>query len=124
MKFPIPIANQITLRIDKPCVYRHWLGEEIIYIGKGRGTRPFEVRDYSRKTPWRKALKGSDTIRVEIVRWFDTDDAALRFEKREIARFNPAGNTQHVLIRGGQAPVELEDQHVTGPEAPERALQP
>lgn len=64
-------------------VYKHYLDGKLFYIGKGRGLRCFEFKN--RGSAWKNYVDGrEDEVLVDIVRYFDSENAAFNFESNEI----------------------------------------
>jgi hypothetical protein len=82
----IPLPNPGGCKF---CVYRHIVGGEVIYVGKGVYDRPFSFGDRTRR--WLDAVAGR-AILVEIVGWFHDELQALAMEKAEIIRLRPKAN--------------------------------
>lgn len=61
-------------------VYEHWLNGECLYVGKGSGKRAFDFKQ--RREDYKNLLcKFGDEIEVKIVKNFDNEEDALKFEK-------------------------------------------
>ncbi len=72
------------------CVYVHRTGEQVLYVGKGVSSRPFERTRRNEK--WHEAVAANGGFDVEIVAWFDSDAAALLFEAELIQKLAPTSN--------------------------------
>lgn len=93
----------MVLPLGKYCVYYHRHQGVIFYVGSGATQRPYMFKQ--RGSHWRKFVHENELkeIEVEIVRWFDTSKEALAFERREIERLLPLGNTTFVPGRSGMS---------------------
>lgn len=80
--------NEINEIFDGYYVYRHILDDEVIYIGKGNRRRAvrFSGRPY-------QDLK--DNIIVEIVKRFDNEEEALKFEEQLIKYYISVGQCKY-----------------------------
>lgn len=60
-------------------VYEHWIDDECIYVGSGKGRRAWNFYDYQRNDEWLKRTKGKiDLINVNILKICD-DEISARF---------------------------------------------
>lgn len=74
------------------CVYYHWVRGIVFYVGKGSSADRAYTTE-GRTDAWKKvAWLTTEPYRVQIVAWFATEPAALRFELAEIARLQPEAN--------------------------------
>lgn len=78
--------------VGKICVYSHSVNGRLIYIGKGTSSRS---HDSKIRTPLWKSLV-DESFDVEILRWFESNSEALRFERERIREFRPPANVTHV----------------------------
>lgn len=86
-------------------VYIVTLVDEIVYIGKGQGSRVNHVlsgkshNKFINEAYYRSTLLGEPMMEVEISQWFSKEKAALSYENRLIKenkpKFNVAGNILH-----------------------------
>jgi len=74
----------------KCCVYGHYIGDALVYVGKGTGDRPFNKS--GRGKMWKEMVLESDDLKVEIFEWFDNDDDAFNKEAEIIANYSPILN--------------------------------
>ena len=81
----------ISVPANQTCVYAHYVGEQLIYIGVGSVERAFRV--WCRSPSWKALTK--DGYRVEILQWFENRDEALEAEKRFIQELKPTTNLLH-----------------------------
>lgn len=80
----------ITLNVNKWYVYTHSVGSEIIYVGMGKASRPFDVCSATRSKKWRSIVKGDISIRV--VREFEIRKEAFEFERWLTRLLDPVAN--------------------------------
>lgn len=80
----------MNLHIDKFCVYHHYVGRRLIYIGTGSSARPFQC--WNRTEAWEAAVGKNRRIRVKIIQWFNNAVDARRFEELEILEYHPEAN--------------------------------
>nr|WP_054549545.1 NUMOD3 domain-containing DNA-binding protein [Lysinibacillus sphaericus] len=60
-------------------VYIHKLNDEVIYVGKGSGSRKYFAH---RNKCWQKIVgENKSQVRIEIVKRFDNEEQAYKFEK-------------------------------------------
>jgi hypothetical protein len=76
------------------CVYTHEIDGEIVYIGKGWPTRPFEF--WNRNTYWTEAMDFEAGYRITILAWFATDAEAISYEEYLITTLNPKFNRKPI----------------------------
>lgn len=72
------------------CVYVHRANGQVIYVGKGVSSRPFEITRRSEK--WVEAVRVAGGFDVEILEWFDSEAEALLQEARTIQDLKPTCN--------------------------------
>lgn len=74
---------------NKYCVYTHSFDGRVVYVGKGRATRPFET--HLRGSAWKKFFKGK-AVEVTIAKWFSNEADAKKHESELIEELNPVLN--------------------------------
>lgn len=81
------MIDRNDLKDDKYYVYEHWFNNECIYVGKGRKRRPFQFKS-KRNDIW-KNIAGDryDDISVRIIKEFDTNIDAVKFESELTMRY-------------------------------------
>lgn len=84
----------MIIPVNKFCVYEHWIGDRLVYVGKGRPSRAFQMswHEYSRGSAWVAAVGDATELRVEIVSWHESEAEAIRVEAETIRRLKPPGN--------------------------------
>lgn len=83
----------MTVELGKVCVYSHWSGDELVYIGKGVPSRPYEF--FARSEKWKSFFKDKKNINIKILGWFESDDEAKKFERKLIRERQPKCNIQY-----------------------------
>jgi hypothetical protein len=73
------------------CVYAHYVGEQIVYIGMGTLERAFRVA--FRPKVWQDIT--SNGYKVVVLCWFDNRRDASQEEQKLIRAFNPLCNFAH-----------------------------
>ena len=97
--------NNETIIIDQVCVYSHWCEDELVYIGKGVPSRPYNFD--TRSDLWKSFFKDKKAITVKIIKWFSSNEEAAKYEDELIHLKNPKCNILHTTkaskprIRGG-----------------------
>ncbi|MBN9534821.1 MAG: GIY-YIG nuclease family protein [Alphaproteobacteria bacterium] len=88
------------------------------YVGKGKGDRPAQhMREAERGVDSdkcemiREIISAGHTVKIEIVKWFRSEDAAYRFERKRIATMGLKSLTN--VAPGGRGGKWFED----GPES-------
>ncbi len=74
------------------CVYAHFLGERVIYVGCGGPKRPRQVSPSSRNRLWHRFIADSSKITVVVFRRFRSFLAAEHYERRKIRELKPPAN--------------------------------
>ena len=78
------------------CVYTHSVDGEVFYVGMGNGDRPFagasNAGTSARNELWHAVVARRGGFDVSILKWFGSRKAALSYEKKMIALFNPSCN--------------------------------
>ena len=70
-------------------VYIHMLNDEVIYVGKGSGSRMYFSH---RSEQWKKVVGDNKAlIKIEVVKRFDDDEQAYKFEKELTAYYKNIG---------------------------------
>lgn len=80
-----------TVEPSKVCVYSHRIDGEIIYIGMGVASRPFDKA--GRTAAWKALVEKNGSYDVEILGWFDNVQAASQEERKQIMLHQPIANT-------------------------------
>lgn len=81
----------VEVRANEVCIYGHYVGDRLIYIGMGRLDRVFNIK--CRSDEWKRLTK--DGYRVALLAWFGDRAAARTEEKRLIREFSPICNLLH-----------------------------
>lgn len=84
------MSKSIVVYLDKYCVYTHSVEGEIFYVGKGTGSRPFSHE--LRNDAWKAIASGVGKVEINIVDWYENEDAALEVEKVLIRKLRPIAN--------------------------------
>ncbi|WP_051405109.1 NUMOD3 domain-containing DNA-binding protein [Bacillus cihuensis] len=70
-------------------VYLHMLNDEVVYVGKGSGSRKYFSH---RNEQWQKIVGDNKSlIKIEIVKRFDDEEEAYKFEKELTAYYKSIG---------------------------------
>lgn len=80
----------ITFEGPRYCVYQHWLGEELMYVGCGSLNRPFNLG--GRTNTWIRSAEEAKNVRVEIVLLTTQWREASIYERQMIIRLKPTCN--------------------------------
>jgi hypothetical protein len=80
----------VRVDLNRYCVYTHSVDGEVFYIGKGVASRPFCTD--GRNSCWYAIVSKAKGFDVDILRWFDTNDEACRWERRMIEEYKPVAN--------------------------------
>lgn len=86
----------MIIKFNKFYVYHHLVNGKIFYVGMGQKGRAFT---FERPGNWTFALEtllqkeNTDEMEIQIVDWFDTKKEAQLFEKLEITKHQPIGNS-------------------------------
>lgn len=81
-------SEAILVDMAATCIYAHYVGEELIYIGSGTMERAFTVRN--RSPEWKNLT--SNGYSVVIIQRYNSKDQAEEEEKRLIKELNPRCN--------------------------------
>jgi len=68
------------------------IGTDIVYVGVGGASRPFQLRGRNRL--WNDVMKGKQ-FTVEIVKWFKSRKSALTHETKLIKKLSPKANIKN-----------------------------
>ena len=85
------MLGTISVPPNQTCVYAHYVGEQLIYIGVGSIERAFRI--WCRSPEWKKLTRNG--YRVEVIQWFENREDALEAEKRLIQELRPTTNLLH-----------------------------
>lgn len=89
-------GESITVHADKYCVYKHSIGDRLIYIGAGKGPRLLDTQD--RGKLW-KIITDGYPVTIEVIAWFDDKQGAMELEKELIMKHIPEANITHTFRR-------------------------
>jgi len=91
-------------------VYVHKLNDEVIYVGKGSGSRMYFSH---RSEQWKKVVgENKALIKIEVVKRFDDDEKAYKFEKELTAYYKSIGQCK-ANINIGKNHVEIVKQKIS-----------
>lgn len=77
------IINQMYK--TKYYVYEHYIEGNLFYIGKGKNCRATDLKIRDRSHAWNNIVKNNQAnVEVRIVANFDTDEAAIAYERKAI----------------------------------------
>ena len=82
----------MRIEFNKYCVYKHFVNDKLLYIGKGDSRRPFTTSGRNEK--WYSVVREAGHFDVEIIAWFKTSDEAGIFEEQQILALQPYANVQ------------------------------
>lgn len=78
-------------------VYEHWINNEIIYIGKGRGNRAYDFQRRSDK--WIDLVAGREkSIDVVIKGYFKEEEEAFVYEELLISKYSVMSDSKDTIV--------------------------
>lgn len=79
-------------------VYRHYIGNNTFYVGKGSGNRAYSTK---RNTKWHEFVK-DEKFNVEIVKYFDNNKDAYAYEAKLTQYYKNLGQCEANITIGAK----------------------
>lgn len=86
---------------NKYYVYRHYIGNNTFYVGKGSGDRAYETRKNRRNIKWCEFVNNRE-YNVEIVKYFNDNKKALDFEEELTQYYKNIGQCEANISIGAK----------------------
>lgn len=83
---------------NKYYVYRHYIGDNTFYVGKGSKDRAYVTR---RSSKWHEFVNGRE-YEIEIVKYFDNNKEALKFEEELTQYYKNLGQCETNISIGAK----------------------
>lgn len=87
--------------VGKYYVYRHYIGDNTFYVGKGQKDRAYENRKDRRSAKWHEFVNNRE-YNIEIVKYFNNNKEALDFEEELTQYYKNIGQCEANISIGAK----------------------